>query len=73
MSGIYYQTYDMHRLDSKLAKEPYPRNSCSPTVRVGIPRHLEPKIRRISRASRIPEEVIVAEAIRRGMEMLAQP
>lgn len=71
MSGRYYQTNYMHRLDSKPAKEPTPGNPCRLTVRVGIPAHLEPKIRRISRASRIPEEVIVAEAIRRGMEALA--
>ena len=75
MSGRNNQTYIMQRLKSATMLKPTAAGSQVTgrvAVHVKVPVALERRIQELSEATRIPREILAAEAIRRGMTMLVK-
>jgi hypothetical protein len=75
MSGRINQTYMMQRLKSATRLKPTAAGSqvtSQVAVLLKVSVALERKIQELSETTRIPREILAAEAIRRGMTMLVK-
>jgi hypothetical protein len=70
MSGKYYQTYVVQRFKYKSTSVSMLAMARHGGIHIHIPSHLLPKIQRIATVDCIPEEIIAAEAIKRGISAL---
>jgi len=72
MSGNSYQKYKMQRIGKPLHSFEYSGKRSALTESIRVSEVLGLKIRNISAKTRLPNQVIAAEAISRGFEMLSR-